>query len=223
MNRHAEFWSCRVMAAAPTAGARNRYEQDRSNAMSSDFDADLIVIGSGVMGGLIAHAVAQAGKSVIVLEAGPRVTRPEILETYRNQPVKLSLANVKLQSGGSPYPNPPYAPTTYGDYLEQTGPVKYNTSYLRVVGGTTWHFGSALWRMIPNDFKIQSLYGRGRDWPFSYDELEPYYTRAEYALGVSGDDSMDQSGQGGAPSPPRSKPYPMPGLPTATCSSACPS
>lgn len=181
--------------------------------MSSDFDADLIVIGSGVMGGLIAHAIAQAGKSVIVLEAGPRVTRPEILETYRNQPVKLSLANVKLQSGGSPYPNMPYAPTTYGDYLEQTGPVKYNTSYLRVVGGTTWHFGSALWRMIPNDFKIQTLYGRGRDWPFGYDELEPYYTRAEYALGVSGDDSMDQSGQGGAPFPPRSKPYPMPGLP----------
>lgn len=181
--------------------------------MSGEFDADLIVIGSGVMGGLIASEVAEAGKSVIVLEAGPRVTRREILETYRNAPVKLSLANVKLQSGGSPYPNEPYAPTTYGDYLEQTGPVKYNTSYLRVVGGTTWHFGSALWRMIPNDFKIKTLYGRGRDWPFGYDELEPYYTRAEYALGVSGDDEVDQSGQGGGPFPPRSKPYPMPSVP----------
>ncbi|WP_206001747.1 GMC family oxidoreductase [Paraburkholderia aromaticivorans] len=181
--------------------------------MSNTYDADLIVIGSGVMGGLIASAVAQSGKSVIVLEAGPRVKRREILERYRNSPVKMSLTNMKLQGAGSPYPNLPYAPTTYGDYLEQTGPVRYNTNYLRVVGGTTWHFGSALWRMIPNDFKLQTLYGRGRDWPIGYDELEPYYTRAEYELGVSGEDGEDQSGQGGAPFPPRSRPYPMKGLP----------
>lgn len=181
--------------------------------MSVTFDADLIVIGSGVMGGLIASAVAEAGKSVIVLEAGPRVTRREILETYRNSPVKLALTNMKLQGAGSPYPNLPYAPTTYGGYLEQTGPIKYNTNYLRVVGGTTWHFGSALWRMIPNDFKLQTLYGRGRDWPIGYDELEPYYTRAEYELGVSGEDHEDQRGQGGAAFPVRSKPYPMKGLP----------
>lgn len=181
----------------------------------SDFDADVIVIGSGVMGGLVASGVAQAGKSVIVLEAGPRVKRADIVETFRNAPVKLSLANMKLQGAGSPFPSKPYAPSTYGDYLQQTGPVPYNTSYLRVVGGTTWHFGSALWRMIPNDFKIKTLYGRGRDWPFSYEELEPYYTRAEMELGVSGVDDEDQSGQGGQPFPPRSAPYPMKGLPNS--------
>lgn len=181
----------------------------------SEFDADLIVIGSGVSGGLVASAVAKAGKSVIVLEAGPRVKRADIVETFRNAPVKLSLANMKLQGAGSPFPNLPHAPSTYGDYLEQTGPVKYGTAYLRVVGGTTWHFGSALWRMIPNDFKIQTLYGRGRDWPFEYSELEPYYTRAEYELGVSGVDEEDQGGNGGGQFPPRSKPYPMKGLPNS--------
>lgn len=181
----------------------------------SDFDADLIVIGSGVMGGLVASSLAQAGKSVIILEAGPRVKRADVVETFRNAPVKLSLANMKLQGAGSPFPSKPYAPSTYGDYLQQTGPVPYGTAYLRVVGGTTWHFGSALWRMIPNDFKIQTLYGRGRDWPFAYEELEPYYSRAEAELGVSGVDEEDQSGQGGGTFPPRSKPYPMKGLPNS--------
>jgi choline dehydrogenase-like flavoprotein len=182
---------------------------------SGSFDADCIIIGSGVMGGLIAASLAKAGKSVIVMEAGPRVVRRDIVETFRNAPVKLSLANVKLQGAGSPFPSMPYAPSTYGDYLQQTGPVPYNTSYLKVVGGTTWHFGSALWRMLPNDFQLNTLYGRGRDWPFKYDELEPYYSRAETELGVSGEDDEDQSGQGGKAFPPRSIPYPMKGLPNS--------
>lgn len=178
-----------------------------------EYDSDVVVIGSGVMGGLVAAHLAKAGKSVTILEAGPRVTRADIVETFRNSPVKLSLTNMKLQGAGSPFPNPPHIPSLYGDYLQQVGPVKYPTKYLRVVGGTTWHFGSALWRMIPNDFKIQTLYGRGRDWPISYDELEPFYCEAEAELGVSGVDGQDESGHGGEASPPRSKPFPMAGLP----------
>lgn len=178
-----------------------------------DYDTDVCVIGAGVMGSLIASRLAREGKSVMILEAGPRVTRRSVVETYRNSPVKLSLANMKLQGGGSPFPNPPHIPSTYGDYLQQSGPVKYPAKYLRVVGGTTWHFGSALWRMIPNDFKIRSLYGRGRDWPMTYDELEPFYCEAEAELGVSGMDGQDESGHGGQPWPPRSKPFPMKGLP----------
>jgi choline dehydrogenase-like flavoprotein len=178
-----------------------------------DYDTDVLVIGSGVMGALIAARMAKAGKSVTILEAGPRVTRAEIVEVFRNAPIKLSLTNIKLQGAGSPFPNPPHIPSTYGDYLQQTGPVSYPTKYLRVVGGTTWHFGSALWRMIPNDFKIQSLYGHGRDWPMSYEELEPYYCEAEEELGVSGMSGQDESGHGGGEFPPRSKPFPMAGLP----------
>lgn len=164
---------------------------------SEKLHADVVVVGSGVSGGLVGALAARAGKSVIILEAGPRVKRHDIVETYRNAPVKLSLANMKLQGAGSPYPSMPYAPSTYGDYLEQLGPVPFKTSYLRVVGGTTWHFGSALWRLIPNDFRLQTLYGRGRDWPISYADLEPYYCRAEEELGVSGVDGQDEGGNGG--------------------------
>ncbi|MBS1095789.1 GMC family oxidoreductase [Gluconobacter wancherniae] len=175
--------------------------------------ADVVIVGSGISGGLIGAQLAKAGKSVLILEAGPRVKRNEIVEAYRSSPVKLSLANAKLQGAGSPFPSMPYAPSTYGDYLEQNGPVKYNTSYLRVVGGTTWHFGSALWRLLPSEFKLNSTYGRGRDWPISYDELEKYYGLAEAELGVTGTDGQDESGAGGAPSPTRASPFPMKQLP----------
>lgn len=175
-------------------------------------DADVIIIGSGVMGGLVATQLAKAGKSVIIVEAGPRIKRQDIVERFRNSPFKMSLTNMKLQGVGSPYPDLPHVPSTYGEYLQQTGPVKYPTKYLRVVGGTTWHFGSALWRMIPNDFRLQSLYGRGRDWPFGYDELESWYGKAEAELGVSGMDGQDESGHGGQAWPPRSTPFPMVGL-----------
>ncbi|MBS1063868.1 GMC family oxidoreductase [Gluconobacter wancherniae] len=175
--------------------------------------ADVVIVGSGISGGLIGAQLAKAGKSVLILEAGPRVKRNKIVEAYRSSPVKLSLANAKLQGAGSPFPSMPYAPSTYGDYLEQNGPVKYNTSYLRVVGGTTWHFGSALWRLLPSEFKLNSTYGRGRDWPISYDELEKYYGLAEAELGVTGTDGQDESGAGGAPSPTRASPFPMKQLP----------
>ena len=66
--------------------------------------------------------------------------------------------------------------------------------------------GSNCWwavapRLHPNDFRIRSLYGVGRDWPLSYDDLEPWYVRAERAMAVSGPDD--------APFP-RSAPYPLP-------------
>lgn len=88
---------------------------------TENLHADVVIVGSGVSGALIGSQLAKAGKSVIILEAGPRVKRRDIVETYRNAPVKLSLANMKLQGAGSPFPSMPYAPSTYGDYLEQKG------------------------------------------------------------------------------------------------------
>lgn len=69
-------------------------------------------------------------------------------------------------------------------------------------GGTNCWFGQAM-RMIPSDFRMKSLYGVMEDWPFSYDELEPFYQEAEEVMLISGDDSMRKVS-------PRSKSFPLP-------------
>ncbi len=171
--------------------------------MAETFDADVIVVGSGALGANAAYELAKAGKSVIMLEAGERIPRWKIVENSRNSSRHFNY--------NAPYPDMPYAHTTYNqDYLENTGSFALRPGMLKLVGGTTWHWAAATWRYLPSDMKLKSTYGQGRDWPISYDDLEPWYQLAEEALGVVGVDAQDQSGQNGAPFPPRSKPYPLP-------------
>jgi len=177
--------------------------------LAQDYDADVIVVGSGAVGSNTAYELAKQGKSVIILEAGPQVPRWKIVENFRN--------SGRHYDHNDPYPNNPWAPTSYQPgYLQNTGSFNMMPGMLKLVGGTTWHWGGATWRYIPNDFKLNSLYGKGRDWPIGYDDLEPYYTRAEYNLGIAGSDTQDQSGtHPGEAYPPRSKPYPVDDEPLA--------
>lgn len=171
--------------------------------MATQFDADVIVVGTGAIGSNTAHRLAQSGKSVIMLEAGEWIPRWKVVENFRSSPRK--------GNHNDPYPNQPWAMTSFDpDYVENTGSFRYMPHMLKLVGGTTWHWAAATWRFIPNDMKLKSLYGRGYDWPMEYDDLEPYYVQAEYNLGVAGSDTDDQSGQAGPAFPPRSKPYPVP-------------
>ncbi|UNM95382.1 GMC family oxidoreductase [Ignatzschineria rhizosphaerae] len=171
--------------------------------MNNLYDADVIIIGSGAVGANVANELALQGKSVIMLEAGPRVPRWKLLENFKNSGRHYDRNNA--------YPNNPWAPTSNQEgYLYNIGSFRMMPGMLKHVGGTTSHWGGATWRYTPNDFKIQSLYGVGRDWPISYDDLEAYYVRAEYAIGVAGSDSEDQSGiYPGKAYPKRSKPYPI--------------
>ena len=168
--------------------------------MTDKLSADVVVVGSGICGSLVARRLAEAGASVIILEAGPRITREQITAAYRASPFKSDFM--------APYPQSPWAPQpSYtpkdNNYLIQAGPVPYTAEYLRVVGGTTWHWAAQAWRLLPNDFRIKSLYGVGRDWPISYDDLEPFYYEAEVLMGVSG--PLDNGS-------PRNKPFPMPAV-----------
>lgn len=159
--------------------------------------ADVVVIGSGVCGSLAAHRLASAGVSVIILEAGPRIDRGEITANYRSSPWKSDFVH--------PYPMTDWAEResyhpTPNHYLDQAGPVAYKAEYLRVVGGTTWHWAAQAWRVLPNDMRIKTLYGVGKDWPITFNDLEPFYYEAEVKMGVSGDPASGS---------PRQQPFPM--------------
>ncbi|WP_244816827.1 GMC family oxidoreductase [Caballeronia sp. Lep1P3] len=162
---------------------------------------DVVIVGSGVAGSLVAHRLAKAGASVIVLEAGPRLARWQIVENFRRAPEKRDPC--------APYPLERHAPrpepTNPGSYLVNRGAQVYEPQFLRLVGGTTWHWAGAAWRLLPADFALRTRYGVGRDWPFPYETLEPWYAQAERELGVAGPD-IDLGS-------PRSSPYPMPPLP----------
>lgn len=181
--------------------------------MANEIKYDLVVVGTGVVGCLIAEQALDAGLSVLMLEAGPKVNRQTIVENFRNLPPSLR------HHWDAPFPPPPWAPVletrTPGEenaYLDLTGPnaKAYEQGYVRYAGGATWHWAGICWRMTPEDLKLKSLYGVGRDWAFDYATLEPYYVRAEYALGVCG--PTDTALQW-PPTAPRSRPYPMGPLP----------
>ena len=182
--------------------------------MASDQSADVVIVGTGVVGCLIAEQALDAGLSVLMLEAGPRVNRWQIVENYRNLPPSLRLGH-----WDAPYPPKPWAPhlETRKDkeaeqYLQLEGPNPraYLQGYVRYAGGATWHWAGICWRITPEDMRLKSLYGVGRDWPFAYDVIEPYYTRAEHAIGVRG---PSDSALQWPPNAERSKPYPMGPIP----------
>ena len=166
--------------------------------MTNQISADVVVIGAGICGSLVAERFARRGASVLLLESGPRLDRGTIVANFRNSPRKNDFM--------SPYPFSPWAPHPLytpksNDYLEQAGPYPYEAQYIRGVGGTSWHWAAQAWRFVPNDFHIHTQYGVGRDWPISYDDLEPYYYEAEVEMGVSGPEDNGS---------PRSKPFPLP-------------
>jgi choline dehydrogenase-like flavoprotein len=164
--------------------------------------SDVLIVGAGVAGALIAYSLAGAGARVTVVEAGPQVDRGVALNRLERAAIRVPEA---------PYEMAPYAesPTTIKDtYIQQDGPDPFRSTYLRLVGGTTWHWLGTALRLLPSDLELRSRYGVGEDWPLRYSDLAPWYDAAESELGVSGPDD-DFLG------PPRQKSYPMPGLPAA--------
>ncbi|MFT9222453.1 hypothetical protein [Gluconobacter oxydans] len=155
---------------------------------SGDVSADVVVVGSGVVGGMVANELAAAGHSVLILEAGLRLKRAEYVENWRN----MSFHNRLHSDFQGLYPQSPLAQAPLyfppNDYVGLSGPngSAFKQGYLRTVGGTTWHWAASCWRHLPSDFEMKTRYGVGRDWAISYNELEPFYCRAEEEMGVSG-------------------------------------
>lgn len=169
--------------------------------MPAPMDTDLLIVGSGIAGALLACRIAEAGHRVTILEAGAPVDRVAAIRNFQQAVIKVPECA---------YPPPPEAmhPVSNqpGAWLQQRGPEPFKSTYLKVLGGTTWHWLGSCPRLLPSDFAMHSTYGRAVDWPLSYEELEPHYLQAEHEIGVAGDSEANLGS-------PRSGPYPMPPIP----------
>jgi choline dehydrogenase-like flavoprotein len=162
-------------------------------------ESDVLIVGAGVAGALIAWRLARAGARVTVVEAGPEVDRAGAVERFKQAAARVPEAPYRMR------PHAEYPATINDTYIRQDGPEPFRSTYLRQVGGTTWHWLGTTLRLLPHDLELRSRYGVGVDWPLSYSDLAPWYETAEAELGVSGHN--DPLGS------PRHTPYPMPGLP----------
>ena len=168
-----------------------------------------VVIGAGAAGGIVAKELATAGLSVVLLERGKWYTANDCRkDDLRNQRTTQLGNAFGPEDDGNPRVlyDPKTGPHTV---LPSEGGYQNNAA---CVGGGTLSYGAMAWRFMPQDFRMRSLYGAPagsslEDWPISYDDLEPYYDKAEYEIGISGDYS-------GSPFfGPRKRPLPMPPLP----------
>jgi glucose dehydrogenase len=154
-------------------------------------EGDIIIIGSGITAALMAAKLAETtSRAITVIEAG-RSTTPMVERTAARQ---------RFQAyGESPWKR---------DHLDDQNATGTTWGYSPSmhVGGLAMHWGGVSPRYSPEDFRTQSLYGVGTDWPFTYDDLDPYYQEAEERMGVAGE-------QGPVALDPRGKPYPLPPLP----------
>jgi len=142
---------------------------------------DVVIVGSGAAGSVFAATLAEAGRSVLVLEGGKSRTLDDL---YSSQ-----IWARRLKWG---------APT-----VEETGkhPVWYNFNAGHGYGGAAMHHYGVWPRYHPEDMRVKSLYRRGLDWPFEYDVLRPYYDQVQEDVGLSGDADAEIWRPSGAPYP----------------------
>lgn len=174
--------------------------QSKVTYKTSD-QVDFVIIGSGAAGGVLAKELSTNGFRVVVLEQGPYLTEAD----FSHNEIEV-LTNHQLTN------NPAIQPTTFRKTEQDKAQKQYSVMYGRCVGGSSVHFTANFWRLHEIDFMERSKVGEVPgaslvDWPIRYEDLEPYYTKVDWEVGVSGL-------AGASPfDPPRSKPYPMPPLP----------
>ena len=159
----------------------------------AESEFDVVVVGAGAGGGTMARVLSEKGIKVALLEAGPMLdpqrdykthkwphdyghrTAGEGGEAYFGRGQAYGF--LRTVSGGWELEGEPYtsAPGTEFAWFRS-----------RVVGGRTNHYGRMSFRFSDLDFKPYSRDGIGWDWPITYDDLEPWYDRAEEYIGVTG-------------------------------------
>src|SRR5258705_6031339 len=178
---------------------------------------DVVIVGAGAVGGILAAELGKAGIKVIALERGPRLATKDFspqdeLRYFQRQDLR---------------PDPKRQPITWRPNANGRATPIPTQAYGNQAGGGTVHYGAVSWRFHEDDFRVRShtmeRYGASAipadssvvDWPLSYADLEPFYDRAEYELGVSGKAGNLQGrkiGDGNPFEAPRRREYPLPAL-----------
>jgi gluconate 2-dehydrogenase alpha chain len=178
---------------------------------------DVVIVGAGAAGGILAAELCKAGMKVVALERGPRLTTADFspqdeLRYFQRQDLR---PDIKRQ------------PVTWRPNANARARPLPTQSYGNQAGGGTVHYGAVSWRFHEDDFRVRSQtiarYGEAAipadssviDWPLGYSDLEPYYDRAEYELGVSGKAGNLQGKKiegGNVFEAPRRRDYPLPPL-----------
>lgn len=166
-------------------------EQASVRAFSSEEPSghyDVIVVGAGIAGSIVAGVLADGGQRVLLLERGEDAYQRALSRDHlRNHRLSLYGHNTGPELEGHPR-----------TLVEPSGRVRqmlpHHSGYhnnAMAVGGGGLVFGAQAWRFHPEDFQMQSLYGKPAqsslaDWPITSEELAPYYERVEWAVGVAG-------------------------------------
>lgn len=189
----------------PPAALIRRGETDIMRDQQTRFDAtteiDFALVGAGAAGGVIAKELAVAGFRVVVLEQGPYLKERDFEHDELKYMRRRAVFNDYARQ-----------PNTFRSAEKEKAKEQPAIIYGRLVGGGSVVYAANYWRFHEIDFVERSRWGpiAGTgfvDWPITYAELEPYYTKAEWELGVSGLAAASPF------DPPRSKPYPLPPLP----------
>ena len=189
---------------------------------------DMVVVGLGAAGGVLASELAQAGLRVIALDKGPRYSDEDV-ELKHDELRYFVRQEISPHMGDDPITWRPHADGTAQVLPWSTGPLALGPLFVPPsigVGGGTIHWAAWAWRFREAELRLRSTLverlGEAAvsdtaivDWPIGYDDLEPYYDRAEYEIGVSGKagNLNGKIHEGGNPfEPPRTREYPMPPL-----------
>ncbi|POF32388.1 GMC oxidoreductase [Roseibium marinum] len=186
---------------------------------------DVIIVGSGFAGANMAYLLGSSpyNKKVLIIESGQGIqrSREDYMENFYLNTFKSPSSPYPPNNNATFMDVPPeqvntpratvqdlvngWAVDTVGKYqnLPEKSYLTYTansmpfaSTYERVAGGTGNHWMGTCLRMSPEDLKIQTEYGVGRDWPIDYNDLTDFYNQAEGLIGVSADVSQQDTAVG---------------------------